>query len=78
MVEAAVLKVCVYRELTGLHGAGRGQPGSRRVGFLVESELQSASTAEAIPDAINHYYGLYGTLVRTLLQDPDFVAAARR
>ena len=84
-------------------------------GFLVESELHSASTVtgdaslaarfvlkrdgvvaydktlrvtdtwksafmgvEAIPDAINHYYGLYGTLVRTLLQDPEFIAAARR
>ena len=32
---------------------------------------------EAIPDAINHYYGLYGTLARTLLQDPDFIAAAK-
>lgn len=83
-------------------------------GFLVESELHSASTvtgdaalaarfilkrdgvvvydkvlrdsdvwksafigAEAIPDAINHYYGLYGGLARMLLQDPEFIAAAK-
>lgn len=100
-----------------LNAAGRldAASGLEVSGFLIESELHSASTVtgdaalaarfilkrdgvvaydkvlrvsdtwksafmgvEAIPDAINHYYGLYGTLVRNLLQDPDFIAAARR
>jgi hypothetical protein len=102
---------------TELNAAGKldAASGLEVTGFLVESELHSASTVtadavlaarfvlkrdgavvydktlrvtdmwksafmgvEAIPDAINHYYGLYGTLTRTLLQDPDFIAAAKR
>lgn len=33
--------------------------------------------AEAIPEAMNHYNGLYAKLVTKLLQDPDFRAAVR-
>ncbi|MDB5471005.1 MAG: hypothetical protein JWR84_2565 [Caulobacter sp.] len=35
------------------------------------------AAAEAVPDAIYRYYSLYGALARTLLLDPDFIAAAK-
>lgn len=37
----------------------------------------SFAAAEAVPDAIYRFYTLYGGLARTVLLDPDFVAAAK-
>lgn len=55
-----------------------GQTTTYEKELLVEEEWQSAFFgAEAIPDAMNHYTGLYPKLLAALVADPEFRAAAQ-
>lgn len=55
-----------------------GQAATYEKEFTVEEEWPSAFMGvEAIPDAMNHYTGLYPKLFAALLADPEFRAAAQ-
>jgi hypothetical protein len=57
----------------------------KRGGVVVYDKVHTATdnwkstfaAAEAVPDAIYRFYSLYGAMTRTVLLDPEFIAAAK-